>query len=78
MSCTRWSVDVLQRSAWLRDVTGFDVIPELEGVLLGWVGGKGAQLVEEMVEDEIGQHCTELLRKFTQNKDIPLPCHVIR
>jgi hypothetical protein len=54
------------------------VVPELEGVLLGWVGGKGAQLVEEMMEDEIGQNCTELLRKFTQNKDIPLPCHVIR
>ena len=71
-------MDFLQRSLWLRDVTGFDVIPALEGVLLGWVGGKGAQLVEEMMEDEIGQHCTELLRKFTHNKDIPLPCHVIR
>jgi demethoxyubiquinone hydroxylase (CLK1/Coq7/Cat5 family) len=71
-------VDVLQRSSWLWDVTGFDVITELEGVLLGWVGGKGAQLIEEMMEDEIGQHHTDLLRKFTQNKDIPLPCHVIR
>jgi hypothetical protein len=57
---------------------GFDVIPELEGVLLGSVGGKGAQLIEDMMEDEIGQHCTNLLRKFTQNKEIPLPCHVIR
>ena len=71
-------MDVLQQLAWFWDVTGFDVIPELEGVLLGWVGGKEAHLVEEMMEDEIGQHCTELLTKFTQNKHIPLACHVIR
>jgi hypothetical protein len=78
LSCTRWYVDVLQRSSWLRDLTGFDVVPGLEGVLVGWVGGRGAQLVEEITEEEIGQQCTELLRKFTQNRDIPLPCHVIR
>jgi hypothetical protein len=71
-------VDVLQQLSWLQDVTGFDVIPELEGVLLVWVGGKRAHLIEEMMEDENGQHCRVSLRKFTQNKDIPLPCHVIR
>jgi hypothetical protein len=78
LSHTRWYVDFLQRSSWLRDVTGFDIVPELEAVLLGWVGGRGAQLVEEVTEDEIGQQCTELLRTFTGNKHIPLPCHVIR
>lgn len=74
----RWYMHVLQRSSWTRDLTGFDVIHGQEGVLLGWVGGKGAELVEEMTEDEIGQQCTELLKKFTMNENIPLPCQVIR
>jgi hypothetical protein len=73
-----WYVDVLQCSSWTRDITGFDVIDGHEGVLLGWVGGKGAELVEEITEDEIGQQCTELLKKFTLNENIPLPCQVIR
>jgi hypothetical protein len=35
-------------------------------------------LVEDMTEEEIGQHCTELLRKFTCNECIPCPRQVIR
>ncbi|XP_069688815.1 uncharacterized protein [Periplaneta americana] len=66
------------RSSWTRDLTGFDVLLGQEGVLLGWVGGKGAELVEEVTEEEVGQHCTELLRKFTLNNEIPLPQNVIR
>ena len=49
-----------------------------KGVLVGWVGGRGAELVEEVTEQEIGEHCTQLLRQFTRNKHIPLPVRVIR
>ncbi|XP_021918923.1 spermine oxidase-like isoform X2 [Zootermopsis nevadensis] len=67
-----------ERSSWTQDLTGFDVVCGQEGVLLGWVGGKGAELVEDLAEEEIGQHCTDLLRKFTLNEYIPLPRRVIR
>jgi hypothetical protein len=77
VKCNKF-VYVLQCSSWTRDLTGFDVVLGQEGVLLGWVGGKGAELVEELTEDEIGQHCTELLRKFTLSDNIPLPRRVIR
>ncbi|XP_066992054.2 uncharacterized protein [Anabrus simplex] len=65
-------------SSWTRHLTGFDVLPKHKGVLLGWVGGKGAELVEQLTEDDVGRHCSELLRKFTQQPDIPLPRSVIR
>ncbi|KAJ9592067.1 hypothetical protein L9F63_001406, partial [Diploptera punctata] len=67
-----------EKCSWTRDLTGFDVVYGQEAVLVGWVGGKGAELVEELTEEEVGEHCTTLLRQFTRNKNIPLPTRVIR
>ncbi|XP_046385718.1 spermine oxidase-like isoform X2 [Ischnura elegans] len=63
---------------WTRDISGFDVLHNHKGVLLGWVGSKGAEIVEKIPEDEVGRQCVLLLRKFTRNKDIPFPKRVIR
>ncbi|GLH03199.1 Protein anon-37Cs [Gryllus bimaculatus] len=70
--------DYSEAAAWTRDLTGFDVLPNHKAVLLGWVGGRGAELVENFSETEIAIHCTELLRTFTQQANIPKPHKVIR
>lgn len=62
----------------MRDLSGFDVLKNIKGALLGWCGGKGAVIVEGIPENKIGEHCTNLLHKITGNKNIPLPDTVIR
>ncbi|XP_015175694.1 PREDICTED: uncharacterized protein LOC107066013 [Polistes dominula] len=56
---------------WAKDLTGFDVVRSHRGVLLGWIGGKSAPLIENISEEEIGIGCTNLLRHFLKNYDIP-------
>ncbi len=58
---------------WLNDFTGFDVLSHNPAILLAWVGGNGAAYMEELDEDVVGEHCTNLLRKCNKNPEIPLP-----
>lgn len=66
--------------AWMRDITGFDVVVSHPNVLLGWVGGKGAEQMEQLTEMQIAKQCTALLRKFVGSifDNIPMPYKVIR
>ncbi|XP_016919340.1 spermine oxidase-like [Apis cerana] len=43
---------------WTRDLTGFDVVPNHEGVLLGWIGGRGACIIETLSEQQIAMDCS--------------------
>lgn len=63
---------------WLRFLSGFDVLANVKGVLLGWVGGEGAVTMETLSEGEIANDCTMILRKFMKRQDIPLPDKVFR
>lgn len=38
---------------WTRDFTGFDVMSDHRAVLLGWIGGKGARIVETLSEEQV-------------------------
>jgi spermine oxidase len=58
-------------SSWTRDITGFDVQREHQTVLLGWVGGKGAYIIETLSQQQIIQDCAELFRFFLKNNNIP-------
>ncbi|XP_075223795.1 peroxisomal N(1)-acetyl-spermine/spermidine oxidase-like isoform X2 [Lycorma delicatula] len=71
-------IKLLPEQEWMRDVTGFDVLSNVEGVILGWVGRGGAIAVEGLTETVVGEHCTYLLRHFMRNHDIPLPYKVFR
>ena len=51
-------------AVWTRDLTGFDVLPNHEGVLLGWVGGRGAYIVETLSEEQIAIDCENLLKHY--------------
>lgn len=72
-----WKWDKGYGNDWTRYMTGFDLVHGQENMLIGWVGGRGAELVEGVTEEDIGITCTKLLRKFTK-KDIPYPVRVFR
>ncbi|XP_011497071.1 PREDICTED: spermine oxidase-like [Ceratosolen solmsi marchali] len=58
-------------SSWTRDITGFDVLKDHQTVLLGWVGGKGACIIETLSQQQIIQDCAELFRFFLKNNNVP-------
>ncbi|XP_063973542.1 spermine oxidase-like [Diachasmimorpha longicaudata] len=60
-------------AAWTRDLTGFDVLENHEAVLVGWVGGRGAELIENLTEEEVGNDCIDLLKVFLKRETLPAP-----
>ncbi|BET01714.1 Flavin containing amine oxidoreductase [Nesidiocoris tenuis] len=64
--------------SWVDGLTGFDTVTSCDNVLLGWVGGRGAKECENLSENEIGSHCTAVLRHFTGRPTVPEPSRVIR
>ncbi|XP_076240610.1 uncharacterized protein LOC143183085 [Calliopsis andreniformis] len=56
---------------WTRDLTGFDVLPDHKGVLLGWVGGQGAYIVETLNEQQVAIDCENLLKHYLKHDKIP-------
>ena len=63
---------------WTCDLSGFDSVVGLPNILLGWVGGEGAEMMENFSSDIIAQHCTHILREITGYNKIPLPKGCIR
>lgn len=63
---------------WLHDFTGFDVLSHNPAILLAWVGGEGAAHMEQLNEDDVAQHCTNLLQKCVKKIDVPLPKEIKR
>ncbi|XP_031842850.1 uncharacterized protein LOC116431479 [Nomia melanderi] len=58
-------------ASWARDLTGFDVLPDRDGVLLGWVGGRGAYTIETLTEQQVAADCESLLKQFLNLDSIP-------
>lgn len=56
---------------WTRDMTGFDVLGGHNAVLLGWVGGEGAKIIENLSNEQIIKDSAELLRYFLKNPNLP-------
>lgn len=66
------------RDWWLKDCTGFDVLSRDPPILLAWVGGEGAVFMEHLDDDEIAEHCTNLLQRCVPKLNIPAPKHIKR
>lgn len=58
-------------ASWTRDLTGFDVLPDREGVLLGWIGGQGAYTIETLSEHQVAADCENLLKQYLNLDTIP-------
>ncbi|CAL8330233.1 unnamed protein product [Merluccius merluccius] len=66
---------------WYKKICSFDVLypPQRYGhVLSGWICGEEALAMERYDDETVAETCTELLRRFTGNPDIPKPRHVLR
>lgn len=63
---------------WTKDLTGFDVLGGHHAILLGWVSGKGAHILENLSEQQISEDCVSLLRMFLRRNDIPAAKKCIR
>ncbi|XP_069023587.1 spermine oxidase [Embiotoca jacksoni] len=66
---------------WYKKICSFDVLypPERYGYMLsGWICGQEALYMERCDDETVAETCTELLRRFTGNPDIPKPRRVLR
>ncbi|KAJ8335806.1 hypothetical protein SKAU_G00391480 [Synaphobranchus kaupii] len=66
---------------WYRKICSFDVLypPERYGYMLsGWICGDEAVRMERCDDETVAETCTELLRKFTGNPNIPKPRRIVR
>ncbi|XP_009993010.1 PREDICTED: spermine oxidase isoform X1 [Chaetura pelagica] len=66
---------------WYKKICGFDVLypPERYGhVLSGWICGEEALIMEKCDDETVAETCTEMLRKFTGNPNIPKPRRILR
>lgn len=84
-----WDVDGFQfvwrrnsvvddENSWVKYITGFDPILHGPNVLLGWIGGEGVKVMENLSDEEVEIQCMNLFRRFIPNKIIPHPVKVIR
>lgn len=66
---------------WYRKICGFDVLypPERYGhVLSGWICGEEALVMESYDDEAVAEICTDMLRQFTGNPNIPKPRRILR
>ncbi|KAM5246693.1 spermine oxidase isoform 2-T2 [Ctenodactylus gundi] len=66
---------------WYRKICCFDVLypPERYGhVLSGWICGEEALIMERCDDETVAETCTEILRQFTGNPNIPKPRRILR
>ncbi|XP_054635621.1 spermine oxidase isoform X1 [Dunckerocampus dactyliophorus] len=66
---------------WYKKISSFDVLypPERYGYMLsGWICGQEALYMERCDDETVAETCTELLRQFTGNPDIPKPLRILR
>ncbi|XP_061627753.1 spermine oxidase isoform X2 [Phyllopteryx taeniolatus] len=66
---------------WYKKICSFDVLypPERYGYMLsGWVCGEEALYMERCDDETVAETCTELLRLFTGNPNIPKPRRILR
>uniref|UniRef100_A0A8C6U9D8 Peroxisomal N(1)-acetyl-spermine/spermidine oxidase n=1 Tax=Neogobius melanostomus TaxID=47308 RepID=A0A8C6U9D8_9GOBI len=72
---------VYPEELWYRKICSFDVLypPERYGYMLsGWICGQEALYMEHCDDETVAETCTELLRRFTGNPDIPKPLRILR
>nr|XP_018907030.1 PREDICTED: peroxisomal N(1)-acetyl-spermine/spermidine oxidase isoform X1 [Bemisia tabaci] len=58
-------------SRWFKKIYSFSKVSET--LLLGWISGKEAEYMETLSSQEIGDTCTDILRKFLNDPFIPKP-----
>lgn len=76
-----WSDDlseIKEDSDWIKRIVGFDVQHTNTKVLGGPFGGRGAEVMEKLSDEEIALTCRDIFRKFLNDPSIPAPDLVLR
>lgn len=74
----RKTTNLSQDEIWTKYITGFDSVLDQPNMLLGWVGGPGVKLMENLSDELIGKHCISLFKRFLPRLDIPKPIKIVR
>ena len=62
---------------WYKRLFGFDAVFTRPNVILGWISGDGARAMEGLSDSQIKNTCLDLLRKFLNDSNIPVPVNFI-
>lgn len=57
--------DAAEYPAWVRDIIAFDPVRRQPDLLIGWIGGEGARLIESERDEDVARVCLKILDKFT-------------
>ncbi|KAL1432135.1 hypothetical protein MTO96_013471 [Rhipicephalus appendiculatus] len=71
------SEDTTNPDWWVRGISGFDLVYENPNVLVGWIGGKAAEHMETLSDQEVLSACVHVLSTFL-GREIPEPVSIIR
>lgn len=64
---------------WYKGILEFSAEESSEGCLMiVWIGGGAAQIADKLPDEKVIQDIGNVLRRFTQNSDIPDPDHLLR
>ena len=76
-TCITWRL--LQRGGnWYDWLQGFERVLSHKGMLLTWLAGEEADIMEELPEQEVKDVLYELMVQFTNNAKLPRPQQIIR
>ncbi|XP_043104967.1 spermine oxidase-like isoform X2 [Puntigrus tetrazona] len=53
------------KKTWFKKITGFDTVARHPTALCGWITGREALYMENLLDSEVGDICARLLRSFT-------------
>ncbi|WAQ96432.1 PAOX-like protein [Mya arenaria] len=56
---------------WYRRIFGFDQVFTKTNTIIAWIAGDGAEHMESLTDEEIGNTCVSVLRQFLGNRIIP-------
>jgi len=65
-------------SEWFRGIQGFSTVAGQPTLLVGWIAGDEAELMENVPDTVVGDVCQELLQRFMADESIPKPKAVMR
>ena len=66
----------LAGKSWSEDICKFEVVKSYPNAISGWIAGSDD--FERLDDKTIALECTQILRKFLKNENIPAPVSIIR
>ncbi|XP_060071835.1 spermine oxidase-like [Ylistrum balloti] len=76
-----WSgkyADVDEKSEWYKRIFSFDEVLDNPTVLVAWISSSAALHMEQLQDAEVSKTCTDVLRQFLKNPDVPEPTSILR